>query len=277
MKGYYKLARPMNAIAGFLAVLLGGYVAGAQTWGGVILAALSTLLITASSNAWNDYLDIEIDKINQPQRPLPAGLVSPRGAVIFSVILALVSLMLAAFINWPAFLIAFASNLALYLYSWKLKSTILLGNATVATIIALCTLFGGVAAENPQPTLWLAAITFCAILSREILKTMADYEGDLKENCRTIATVWGKDIARIFLITFLVITSVIMLAPYLIQQYSRIYIYIILLGVYPLFVYILFAAKSTTPARKLEQLSQFMKYDFFVWFAAVALGTSIPF
>ncbi|MBK7917309.1 MAG: UbiA family prenyltransferase [Chloroflexi bacterium] len=34
-------------------------------------------LFPSAANAWNDYMDIEIDKINQPQRPLPSGMVSP--------------------------------------------------------------------------------------------------------------------------------------------------------------------------------------------------------
>ena len=36
---------------------------------------------------------------------------------------------------------------------------------------------GGVAAGNVRPTLWLAVIIGVSILGREILKTIADYEG----------------------------------------------------------------------------------------------------
>jgi geranylgeranylglycerol-phosphate geranylgeranyltransferase len=273
LKGYYKLGRPLNALAGCLAVILGGYVAGATAWWPVIMAGITTLLITAASNAWNDYLDIEIDKVNQPHRPLPAGHISPRGALIFSLVGTALSLVTAAFINQPAFYIALGSNVLLFLYSWRLKSTVLLGNAAVATIIALCMIFGGVAAGNIQPTIWLAVTAFFAMMGREILKTMADYEGDLRQNCQTIATVWGKSIARVFVVVFLGIAAVVMLAPYFVEQYSPIYLYMLIFGVYPLLVYIAFNAKSTAPARTLERMSQVMKYDFFVWFVAVALGT----
>ncbi len=185
------------------------------------------------------------------------------------------SLVTAAFINAPAFFIALGSNILLFAYSWKLKSTVLLGNAAVATIIALCMVFGGVAAGSVRPTLWLAATAFFAMMGREILKTMADYEGDLRQNCQTIATVWGKKIARVFVVVFLGIAAVVMLAPYFIQQYSPIYLYILIFGVYPLLVYIGINAKSTAPAKTLERMSQVMKYDFFVWFVAVALGTGL--
>lgn len=275
LKGYYKLGRPTNAVAGFLAVVLGGYVAGVAAWTPVLLAGLATLLITISSNAWNDYLDIDIDRVNQPQRPLPSGQISPRGALIFSLVGTSLSLVAAAFINPPAFFIALGSNIILYLYSWKLKSTVLLGNAAVASIIALCFIFGGVAAGAIGPTIWLAITAFFAMMGREILKTMADYAGDLRQNCHTIATVWGKKMARIFFLTFLGIAAVVMLAPYFLQHYSAVYLYILLFGVYPLLVYIGINATSNAPAQTLERMSQMMKYDFFVWFLAVALGTTL--
>ena len=87
IKGLYKLARPFNAFSGALAVFLGGYVAGTGEWLNVTLAAVVAFLVTGAGNSWNDYLDIEIDKINQPHRALPAGFVSPRAAVLLSLLL----------------------------------------------------------------------------------------------------------------------------------------------------------------------------------------------
>ena len=65
LKAYYKLARPYNALSGALAVFLGGYVASTGAWDKVLLAAIVTFVVTASSNAHNDYLDIEIDRTQQ--------------------------------------------------------------------------------------------------------------------------------------------------------------------------------------------------------------------
>ena len=75
IKGLYKLSRPLSTLTGVLAVVLGGYVAGTGAWDKIALAALATLLAAASANAWNDYRDIDIDRINQPQRPLPLSLI----------------------------------------------------------------------------------------------------------------------------------------------------------------------------------------------------------
>ncbi len=275
IKGLFKLSRPVSTLTGVLAVALGGYVAGTGAWGPVALAALATLFVSASSNAWNDYRDIEIDRINQPQRPLPSGMVTPRAALIFSIVLAVLSVVVAALINPTALLIAVLSNILLYIYSIRLKSTVLLGNLTVALISAMSPVFGGVAAGNPRPALWLGAIIFVGILGREILKTLADYDGDLAHNVRTIATAWGPRPARIFFFVLLGATAIVMLAPYLFHAYRPIYAYVVALGVFPVAYYVMVRVHHERTGPQLERLSQLLKYDFLIWFAAVLLGAVV--
>lgn len=300
LRGLYKLARPFNAFSGALAVFLGGYVAGTGAWLNVALAALVAFLVTGAGNAWNDYLDIEIDKINQPHRALPAGFVPPRAAVILSLTLTGIALAISAFINLPSFLIVLLFSIVLYIYSWKLKSTVLMGNLTVAITSAMTVIFGGTAAGNVKPTLWLAVIITTAILGREVLKTIADYEGDLRQQVNTIATVWGKRTARIFFYVTTGITVWVMLVPYLIKVYREdisfcsvlnvcsifapfadilpvynpLYAYIVAFGVFPVVVYVMLQVKRGVPGTRLERLSQILKYDFLIWFVAVILGAN---
>lgn len=275
IKGLYKLSRPLSTLTGVLAVVLGGYVAGTGAWGKVALAALATLFVSASSNAWNDYRDIEIDRINQPRRPLPSGMVSPRTALVFSFVLAALSIVVSAFINPAALAIAVGANALLYLYSIRLKSTVLLGNATVAFISAMSAVFGGVAAGNYRPSLWLGAVIFVGILGREVLKTLADYEGDLAHDVRTIATVWGPRAARIAFFLLLGATAIVMLAPYLFDFFRPVYAYIVALGVFPVAYYVIVRVHRERTGPQLERLSQLLKYDFLIWFAAVLLGAAV--
>lgn len=275
LKDYFILGRPINALAGCTAVFISAYAAGALTWWPIVLAALSVLLITVSTNAWNDYIDIEIDRINKPQRPLPAGRISPRSALLFSIIGSALSLGVAAFINQPAFWIACGANALLYLYSWRLKCTVLLGNTAVATIIALCFIYGGVAAGNIRPTLMLALTVFITMIGREILKTMADYRGDLKENCRTIATAWGKSIAAIFVTIFLGLSAALMVVTYFVENYSPFYLLPIVSIMFPLFGFVAVRAHGNVTGETLERYSTWIKYSFFVWFLAVTLGIAL--
>ena len=255
-------------------MLLGGYVAGTNAWDKVLLAIVATLFVSAAANAWNDYQDIEIDKINQPTRPLPARIVSERAAVTFSIVMTALAIGLAALINPTALAIVVVSSGLLYLYSWRLKSTVLLGNAIIATISAMSAIFGGVAAGNVRPSLWLAVIIASTIMGREVLKTLADYEGDLRQRCRTIATVWGRRPARIVFYILGFASLVAMMLPYMLDVYRPVYALIVALGVYPVLLYVLLRVTRERTGQQLEKLSQLMKYDFIVWFLAVLLGAT---
>ncbi|MEW5985501.1 MAG: geranylgeranylglycerol-phosphate geranylgeranyltransferase [Chloroflexota bacterium] len=270
----YRLTRPFNALSGGLAVILGGYVAGTNQWLDVLLAAVAVFLVTGAANAWNDYRDVEIDRINQPHRVLPAGLISPRSAWLLSIALTVLALVVGSLINLAAFLVVLLSSLVLYLYSWKLKRTVLVGNATVAAVSALSAIFGGIAAGNVLPTLWLALIIATGIMGREVLKTLADYEGDLRQRCRTIATAWGRRPARLVFYLLAAATTWVMMLPYLFRVYKPVYAYMVAFGVYPVVTYILLRVGRDTSARQLEKLSQLMKLDFLVWFLAVFLGAA---
>lgn len=274
-KGLIKISRPVSTLTGVLATLLGGYVAGTGNWSAIALACLSTLCVSAAANAWNDYRDVEIDRINQPQRPLPSGMVSLRAARNFSFIMAGLSMIFGALINWPAFFISVASNILLYLYSVRLKSTVLLGNITVALISALSPVFGGIAAGNVVPSLWMALIIFFGILSREILKTLADYEGDAHNQVKTISTVWGPRVARTAFFTLAGLSSVAILAPYVFEYYRPIYAYIVTLGFFPIAVYVIVRVTRERTGPQLERLSQILKYDFLLWFLAVLVGAAV--
>ena len=167
---------------------------------------------------------------------------------------------------------AIMGNILLFLYSWKLKSTVLLGNATVALVSALSVIMGGVAAGNARPTFVLALVIFVSIMAREVLKTMADYEGDLREQCRTVATVWGKRVAGIFFYLLAALIPVVLLLPYLLGRYNPIYVVIVAIGVYPVIVYAFVKVRPSTPSPQLERMSQLLKYDFLIWFVAVLFG-----
>ena len=81
------LFRAGNCITGFVGVFLGAILALGEIPTGdnlqiTGLLALSVYAFMASWNALNDYLDLEIDKVNRPDRPLPSGRISKRTAAI---------------------------------------------------------------------------------------------------------------------------------------------------------------------------------------------------
>jgi len=82
-RGVFELARPGNCIAAAVLTGTGAFVAGASdALAPAAIAAVTTAFAVAAGNAIiNDYFDREIDAINQPDRPIPRGAVSPRRAL----------------------------------------------------------------------------------------------------------------------------------------------------------------------------------------------------
>ncbi|MGM0438426.1 MAG: UbiA family prenyltransferase [Bacillota bacterium] len=82
----------------------------------------------------NDIFDIEVDKINAPDRPLPSGVISPTIAVVFTAIITLLGLKLSFFINKIAVLLYIIFWVISFLYNWKLKEKGLVGNSRTQII-----------------------------------------------------------------------------------------------------------------------------------------------
>jgi geranylgeranylglycerol-phosphate geranylgeranyltransferase len=144
----------------------------------------------------------------------------------------------------------------------------------VATISAASVIFGGIAAGNVGPTLFPSLIIFVAITAREVLKTMADYEGDLRQQCRTVATVFGKRVSRSIFYVIALGAGAVMSLPYLLDLYRPVYAYLVCFGVYPVLFYVLWRVTRDMSPAHLNHLSRLMKLDFVIFFFAVVLGAA---
>ena len=113
-RGFIELTRPGNAIAAGGLTFIGAFVAGDVTAPlSMACAVVATVLATGGGNAINDYFDREIDAINQPGRPIPRGAVSPRGALLFSVLLFAAAVGLTLLLPLLAIAIALINLIAL--------------------------------------------------------------------------------------------------------------------------------------------------------------------
>ncbi|HEX7401974.1 MAG TPA: UbiA family prenyltransferase, partial [candidate division Zixibacteria bacterium] len=130
---YIKLTRPVNNFITALSVLVGAAIAGKiESWTMVLFACLSAFFISAGGNVINDFFDIDIDRINKPNRLLPRAKIPPNSALIWSILLFLAGLILSLQVRPLSLLIAFIAYVFLVLYSYILKKTFLWGNLTVS-------------------------------------------------------------------------------------------------------------------------------------------------
>ena len=228
------LFRIGNTLTGVIGVFLGAIVALGELPTGKLavittLQAISVLCFMASWNALNDIFDLEIDRINRPDRPLPSGSISVSSAKIVTSVMMVTSLicMLLAwftvdsmgheFSDWAPSLVIWI--IALFLLanyefpnSLRLKDRGLPGNIAISISVGLVAVFGAAGVLQPYNhrawSLFLVGVFYNT--SREIVKDIEDMEGD--EGRNTLAMRVGADSARTtaWVLSLLALAAVIM-------------------------------------------------------------------
>ncbi|KLK88031.1 digeranylgeranylglyceryl phosphate synthase [Methanoculleus sediminis] len=193
VSAFIRVTRPHNAVVAGLTALIGYLIATGTLTPPSLLLAVIVALITAGGNVINDVRDVEIDRINRPDRPIPAGEISLAGARAYAAALFVGGIAIATLTTTLCLAIAIMNSVILIIYAVRLKRTPVLGNAAVAYLTASVFLFGGAFAgiEGLVRNLSLAAITFLATIARELLKDAEDVDGDAAGGARTLPMLVG--------------------------------------------------------------------------------------
>jgi len=290
----FLIIRPLNVAISGLSILVAAILAapaGVPPFyftTPVVGAIISGMFITAGANVINDLCDIDIDRLNRPQRILPSGRLASQTAKILTIFLFACGNFFSIFINKIAALIAAGTSLLLLVYSWKLKRQPLLGNLAVSLAAALAFIYGAVAAHggemregiaglNAGEGDWRAGI-FPALLAflfhfgREVIKDIEDQIGDHAMQARTLPLACGIHAAQIAATIAFVLLLAATCAPFHFGIYGPAYLWIILPGVHPvLIITIYWLWKNPTPPR-MRQLSAVLKADMLVGLAAIYWG-----
>jgi geranylgeranylglycerol-phosphate geranylgeranyltransferase len=155
---------------------------------------LVVFLVTGAGNAINDYFDIDIDRINKPERPIPSGKISLKAALCFSLALFAAGIIIAASINMICGAIALVNSLLLIYYASTLKRTALLGNIAVGYLTGSTFLFGGAVFFEQggiKGVFVLFVLATMATIAREIVKDIEDIEGDREDGAQTLPIIIG--------------------------------------------------------------------------------------
>lgn len=231
IRGYVAITRPLNVVsAGFL-TYVGAFVAGSALDAGWASASAvaATGLAVAAGNAINDYFDRDVDAVNQPDRPIPSGAVSPRGALVFSGLCFALAVLLAVTLPLPAIAIAVVNLLALVLYTEYFKGLPGIGNAIVSYLVGSTFLFGAAAVDalGPAPAS-LALLAGVATFSREVIKDVEDRAGDRQEGLRTLPIVFGDRSALLLAAGVLTLAVLASPLPYVLGTLGVVYLAIVL-------------------------------------------------
>jgi geranylgeranylglycerol-phosphate geranylgeranyltransferase len=229
VRGLVELTRPVNAVVAGALTFIGAFVAaGVDASPGQTLAAVgATIFATAGGNAINDYFDREIDAINEPDRPIPRGAVSPRWAFAFSLALFAGAVVLAVTLPPLAIGIAVVNLLALVAYTELFKGLPGVGNAVVAFLGGSTFLFGGAAVGRPRATIVLFLLAALSTVTREIIKDVEDVEGDREEGLNTLPIAIGERRALFLAAGFLAVAVLASPVPYLLNTFGPAYLLVV--------------------------------------------------
>tara|TARA_B110000240_G_scaffold193707_1_gene240005 strand:+ start:9099 stop:9938 length:840 start_codon:yes stop_codon:yes gene_type:complete len=232
---YYhiKLLRPLNVFTSGLAMVIGSGILGTLNNTGTLLLVMAVVMCFAgAANALNDVVDYEIDKINRPMRPLPSGFVKKRTALFISILLFSMGILACLELSEAAKVIGIVIAMPfMVLYSKYLKGMPLIGNMIVAFVLGLSFLFCGAAFNNMSP-MWIPMIlAFGLTLVRELVKDIADMEGDQSAGLKTFPITAGIEKSIQLSIFLSACIGVGAFIPYLYGTYGIWYGILLILGV----------------------------------------------
>jgi 4-hydroxybenzoate polyprenyltransferase len=205
------------------------------------LLSLSSVLIAAAGYIINDYFDLNIDRVNRPEKLVVEKHIKRRSTIIWHWVLSGAGLLLGVYVSWKLHnIIILFSHIAciilLWFYSTTFKKKLLIGNiiisvltAWVILILYVCEfrftifrdpLYHQVLSRIFKFAILYAGFAFIISLIREVVKDIEDREGDAKYHCRTMPIVWGINVSKVFIATWLIVlvASLIVVQFYILQN-----------------------------------------------------------
>jgi len=180
------------------------------------LLVFSTIIIAAAGYIINDYFDLKTDRINKPEKIVIGKYIKRRVAMVLHAALNFIGVLLGFYLAfkvnvWWLGFFHFFSALMLWFYSLFLKRKFLSGNLTIAFLAGMTPFLVGWyeiphafisflqeksitnALQKPMVywVLVFSFFSFFATLIREIIKDLADLNGDKAINCKTVPIVIG--------------------------------------------------------------------------------------
>jgi len=272
MNGFLKLMRPVNAVMASVGTIIGGIISFGSFRAlydvNIYFAMLTVFLVLMAGNIMNDYFDIEVDKINHPDRPLASGKIKKDDALVFAVVFFIMGYLISLFtFKIVLSLIVMFAIALLVSYEWKAKKAGLIGNIIISFLVALIFIYGSLSVKFSFLVLIFAFMAFLANLSREIIKDVEDMEGDIDR--RTLPMKIGKKLSTVFASVFLLIAITISPIPYLYFHWNIYYLIAVLLADILFLVSIIFSFNN--PKRGQE----FIKFGMLVGLVAFLIGGAV--
>ena len=248
MINFITILRPLNLLIILICILLSVFIINKPAYL-VLPLAIVILLLACVANIINDIFDYKIDQANNLSRPIASGNIKISSAIIYASLLLVIALFIIFNYNFNAntkILILIINLPLMILYTPFFKKIPLIGNIIVALILSMVFI---VTTTYLNGNIYLifppAILAFLLMTIREIVKDIADLEGDKKFNINTLPIKFGIDYT--FKIIIIITIILICVSFYFSFFYNlKYFISLLFLVVLPLLYYLYQLSQNKT-------------------------------
>lgn len=278
LKDTLEIARPINCVMGALSVIIGLLntridIPVERLVINIILGVFTYIFIAASGMVINDIYDVEIDKINRPERPIPRGSITLKQAKLlfiiylsFGIILCIVNTILFNLSLLNFILASFFGFIGWVYAKWGKKSGFF-GNLVVGISFSIGLVYGALLNSIliPLYILYFFITAFSLLVSREIIKGCEDIEGDKKQGVKTLAIKYGVKNSRNIALIFAVIAIIFFILPISTNILNLpLFIVLMIVGLIEVAYTIFLMLTSKLEVKDLKKISLFLKIGMFI-------------
>ena len=286
-KDAFEILRPINDIMGSFTVIIG--ILNTRTGIGferiiinIILGILTYFFLAGSGMVINDIYDIEIDKINRPERPIPRGAITLlqakylfAGVFILGITISIIhSLILnLGFLN---IIIAIIFGFMGWVYAKWGKKSGFFGNILVSISFSIGLIYGAILNGLVVPIYiyYFFLACFFGLLSREIIKGCEDIEGDKEEGVKTLAIQIGIKKSTYFSMSFAVLAIIFYILPIFTNIINRLlFSFSMIFGITVIFYAIVLMLRKNLEKKGFSRISLLIKIAGFLGLIAFILAS----
>lgn len=248
LRAHLELLDPVTWISVFPSIAVGAMASGMMqpTVHDFFILLVAFLMFgplgTGFSQSINDYYDLELDRVNEPSRPIPSGRLSEKEAVWNSIVVFLLALgsgvLLGLHFGGGRGLvivssIAIALVLA-YIYSappLKLKKNILTSAPAVGIAYSMLPILAANAmfSEVRSEAVWLAGMNFFMGVALIVMNDFKSAKGDEESGLKSLTVMIGAK--NTFLVAFIIIDLVFAIFSWLAWTWGfTVLFYMVLVG-----------------------------------------------
>ena len=268
------LLRPLNVLISGISVVIASKIIQIDNNSLVLTLSVIVMLFTSGANILNDFIDYKIDLINRPYRPIPSGNVKQPVAFYMALFFFIVGCLLCMKLNEIAKAIGiFIAMPIMVLYTTYLKRLPLIGNFAVAFTIGLSFVFCGAAFNSFSSMIVPMILCFLLSFVRELIKDIADIEGDKALGLKTFPIYYGIEKSKNFVLMTCFISGLVFIVPYVIGIYNEWYLFFLIVGVEIPLGFIVFSMVKNPGITSAKKAAKLLKLSTFIGLMAIYTGS----